>query len=125
MAETQVEKFVRILGITTEEAQALIEDDKKIDKGEKMPFDLTAEQKKEVKKYISTGTRKPTVYKFDEKKAKNRKKDEEKSEIISKIAEFLHNSGYNCEIVNTEGKISLELNENSYSLTLTKHRKSK
>ena len=96
-----------------------------IDKGEKMDFDLTPEQAKNAKKYAKTGTKKPTVYKFDTEKAKNRKKDDEKGEFISKIAEFIGKFVQNVEIVNAEREISFEIGENSYSLTLTKHRKPK
>jgi uncharacterized UPF0160 family protein len=67
----------------------------------------------------------PTVYKFDTEKAKNRKKDEEKVEIVQKIAEFMQTFVQNAEIVNEGQKISFEIGENSYSLTLTKHRNAK
>ena len=66
-----------------------------------------------------------TVYKFDTEKAKNRKKDDEKVEIVQKIAEFMQTFVQNAEIVNEGQKISFEIGENSYSLTLTKHRKLK
>ena len=123
--ETLVQKHMRLLGISEDEAKALIEADKAIDKGEKMDFDLTPEQAKNAKKYTKTGTKKPTVYKFDTEKAKSRKKDDEKGEFISKIAEFIGKFVQNVEIVNAEREISFEIGENSYSLTLTKHRKAK
>ena len=123
--ETLVQKHMRLLGISEEEAKALIEADKAIDKGEKMDFDLAPEQAKNAKKYTKTGAKKSTVYKFDTEKAKNRKKDDEKGEFISKIAEFIGKFVQNVEIVNAEREISFEIGENSYSLTLTKHRKPK
>ena len=49
----------------------------------------------------------------------------EKGEFISKIAEFIGKFVQNVEIVNAEREISFEIGENSYSLTLTKHRKPK
>lgn len=67
----------------------------------------------------------PTVYKFDTEKSKNRKKDEEKVEIVQKIAEFMQTFVQNAEIVNEGQKIAFEIGENSYSLTLTKHRNTK
>ena len=90
-----------------------------------MDFELSPEQAKNAKKYTKTGEKKPTVYKFDTEKAKNRKKDDEKGEFISKIAEFIGKFVQNVEIVNAEREISFEIGENSYSLTLTKHRKPK
>lgn len=67
----------------------------------------------------------PTVYKFDTEKSKSRKKDEEKVEIVQKIAEFMQTFVQNAEVVNEGQKISFEIGENSYSLTLTKHRNAK
>ena len=43
---TQKDLIMQNLGLTSEEADQLLADDKAIDKGEKMPFDLTAEQQK-------------------------------------------------------------------------------
>lgn len=127
MAETLVQKHMRLLGISEEEALALIEEDKRVDKmtQKELTSDLTDEQKKNAKKMTQTGTKKPTVYKFDTEKSKNRKKDVEKGEFVAQIAEFVKNLAENVEIVNAEREISFEIGENSYSLTLTKHRKKK
>jgi hypothetical protein len=76
-------------------------------------------------KTVARAKKAPTVYKFDTEKAKNRKKDEEKVEIVQKIAEFMQTFVQNAEIVNEGQKISFEIGENSYSLTLTKHRNAK
>lgn len=76
-------------------------------------------------KTVARTEKAPTVYKFDTEKSKNRKKDEEKVEIVQKIAEFMQTFVQNTEIVNEGQKISFEIGENSYSLTLTKHRNAK
>lgn len=76
-------------------------------------------------KTVARAEKAPTVYKFDTEKSKNRKKDEEKVEIVQKIAEFMQTFVQNAEIVNEGQKISFEIGENSYSLTLTKHRNAK
>ena len=49
MDEKLIQSHMKILGITREEAIQLIEDDRRIDKGEKL-FELTAEQKQASKK---------------------------------------------------------------------------
>ena len=49
MDENLIAKHMKVLGITREEAIELIEDDRRIDKGEKL-FELTAEQKQAEKK---------------------------------------------------------------------------
>ena len=48
--ETQVQKFMRLLDCSEEEARQIIADDKAIDKGERMSFDLDPEKEKEAKK---------------------------------------------------------------------------
>lgn len=118
----QVKKLMQALDLTEEEALQLIEDDKKIDKGEKL-FELSAEQKKNAKKATQTGTK--TVK--SQKSAPKRKKNDTKSAIISELFGFLTQNDQivaeNVEIVNEERQISFKIGELSYSLTLTQHRK--
>ena len=59
--ETQVQKFMRLLNCSEEEAKQIIADDKAIDKGERMSFDLDPEKEKEAKKMANTGTRKTSA----------------------------------------------------------------
>ena len=74
--EKLIAKHMNLLKISREEAIQLIEDDKRIDKGEKL-FSLTPEQEKASKKARSAGRKpKTTVYKFDTTK---RKKPENKN----------------------------------------------
>lgn len=121
------EKHMKTLGLSKEDAIQLVLDDKAIDKGEKMEFDLTDEQKKVSKKYTGTGTKKRTVYKFDS--AKNKKENPEKRELIARISEFLtlipKIPVENMEVLNPERQISFKIGENSYELTLTLKRKPK
>ena len=79
---------------------------------------LTPDQKKAMKAATKTGTRKTsgTV-------KRERKPDEEKEEIIAKIADFLAKiDGFDVEIIKKEREISLLIGENDYSITLIKHR---
>lgn len=127
--ETQVHKLMRILGISEEEAMQVIADDKAIDRGERMPFDLPIELEKEAKKLANVTTRKtPTVYNFDTSK-KKRKENPTKSGIISEIAKFLEekseNACENVKITNAERQISFTIGENSYEFTLVQKRKPK
>lgn len=121
------EKHMKTLGLSKEDAIQLVLDDKAIDKGEKMEFDLTDEQKKVSKKYTGTGTKKRTVYKFDS--AKSKKENPEKRELIARISEFLTLIPIlpveNMEVLNPERQISFKIGENSYELTLTLKRKQK
>lgn len=94
--------------------------DNEIEHNRPTPFDLTPEQEKASKKARSTGEKKtPTNYKFDTRK---KPKDKEKVEIVQKIFEFVAKFTENCTISNEGKEITFNFNDNSYSLTLTKHR---
>lgn len=113
------------LGLTAEEADELLKADKAIDKGEKMPFDLTKEQQEIAKSFTKTGTKTkkaPTVYKFEKKKTEN----VPKAELIKKLEKLLNNEGFiDVKIVNAERLISFSNGDNSFELTLTQKRKPK
>ena len=121
------EKHMKTLGLSREDAIQLVLDDKAIDKGEKMDFDLTSEQKKVSKKYTGTGTKKRTVYKFDATKSK--KENPVKQTIIAEIEQFLLKNDAICaenvEIINKERQIAFKIGENDYELTLVQKRKPK
>lgn len=122
---TQKDIIMKNLGLTEEEADELLKADKAIDKGEKMPFDLTKEQQEIAKSFTKTGTKTkkaPTVYKFEKKKTEN----VPKAELIKKLEELLNNEGFiDVKIVNTERLISFSNGDNSFELTLTQKRKPK
>lgn len=125
----QIANLMRVLGITEEEAKQVIADDKAIDRGERMPFDLPPDKEKEAKKMANCGTRKaPTVYNFDTSK-KKRKENPTKSGIIAEIAKFLEenseNACQNVTITNAERQITFTIGENSYEFTLVQKRKPK
>lgn len=121
----QKQLIMQNLGLTEEEAEELLKCDKMIDKGEKMPFDLTEEQQKVAKDMSKTGTKTkkaPTVYKFEKKKTENTAK----SEIIAKIKQLLTENGLiNVKILNKERQISFSNGENDFEITLTQKRKPK
>ena len=129
-AKAQLEAMKK-LGLSEKEIQELIAADAAIDKGEKMPFDLTEEQAKEAKKYTKAGTKKaPTVYKLDNADGKrSRKENPTKAGIIAEIAKFLvensENACENVEITNKERQIAFKIGENCYELTLVQKRKPK
>lgn len=122
---------MRKLGLTDKEIEELIAADAAIDKGEKMSFDLTAEQAKEAKKYIKTGTKKtPPVYNLDNENGKrSRKENPTKAAIIAEIAKFLaemsENACENVEITNKERQIAFSISDNQYEFTLVQKRKPK
>ena len=128
MAESQKEKLMRILGCTEEEALDIIANDKAIDQGKRVEFDLDPEREKMAKKMANVGTKKPTVYKFDTKE-KKRKENPTKAGIIAELAKFLEenseNACENVEITNKERQIAFKIGENDFELTLVQKRAKK
>ena len=69
--DKRVDELVDLLGCSIVEAEQIIADDKKIDKGQEVDFGLTKEQEKQALKYANVKEhKKPTVYKFDKKEKK-------------------------------------------------------
>ena len=131
MAETQKERIMRILDVSAEEADEILKADKAIDRGERVPFDLSPEQEKLAKKFANVDTKKrkkPTVYNLDAR-GKARKENPTKASIIAELAKFLtENSENACEMVeitNKERQIAFKIGENAYELTLVQKRKPK
>lgn len=131
MAQTQIERIMVNLRCSKEEAEQILADDKAIDRGERMSFDLDPQKEKEAKKMANCGTRKtPTVYSLDNTGGKrSRKENPTKSAIISEIAKFLEenseNACQNVTITNKERQIAFRIGENDYEFTLVQKRKPK
>lgn len=122
MAESQVERIMRNLKCSKEEAEQIIADDKAIDRGERMAFDLSPEAEKQAKKYANTGTRQTSGQKTERK----RKENPTKATIIAEIAKFLAENGYEMvNVTNKERQIAFKVGENDYELTLVQKRKPK
>ena len=120
--ESQIDRIMRCLKCSREEAEQVIADDKAIDKGERMSFDLSLEDEKQAKKYANTGTRQTNGQKTERK----RKENPTKATIIAEISEFLTEKGYEMvEITNKERQIAFKVGENAYELTLVQKRKPK
>lgn len=125
-AQKHKENIMRVLDLTSEEADAVIAYDKAVDRGEKTEFDLTDEQKKQTRKYRQAD-RKPTVYNWQSKR--ERKPNATKGGLIEELFKFLNeNCSFNvenCEITNKERQIAFSVGENRFELTLVQKRASK
>ena len=115
--EKKIANLMQNLKISRQERIDVIEYDYKVDHNEKTEYDLTPEQQKVSKE--ARRAKGNTVYKFTKRE---RKADNEKADIIAKIAEIF---GENAQITNAEREISLTFGENEYSVTLVKHRATK
>lgn len=122
--QQRIDELVDLLGCSMVEAQQIIEDDKKIDKGERVAFDLSKEDEKKALKLANVKEhKKPAVYKFDKRE---RKADTTKEGVIQSIFEFLSENGYeSVEITNKSKLIAFKIGEDSYELDLKRKRKPK
>lgn len=120
----RIEELVDLLGCSMVEAQQIIEDDKKIDKGERLPFDLSKEDEKKALKLANVKEhKKPAVYKFDKRE---RKADTTKEGVIQAIYDFLVENGYeNVTILNKSKLIGFRIGEDDYEFNLIRKRKKK
>lgn len=122
--DKRVEELVNLLGCSIFEAEQIIADDKKIDKGQEVGFGLTKEQEKQALKYANVQEhKKPAVYKFDKRE---RKVDTTKEGVIEQISQFLIENGYeNVEITNKSKLIAFKIGEDNYEFNLIRKRKPK
>lgn len=112
--QEQVNNLMRVLGLTEQEALQVLEDDKRIDRGEKL-FELTEEQKANEKKARLTGERvatKPTK--------RERKADTQKQDIITVLSDAIVNTfGVYVGVSNCEREFSFELDGKRFKVVLS------
>ena len=121
--EKEIQKQMRALGITYEQAKELVEYDKKIDKGiedEETAFSKPTKEEKQLLRKTLQAKAPPTKKKTPQKR--ERKIDLEKQEILSTISQVLQEFSPK---IKTETEINFSVGENSYTLKLTKHRNPK
>lgn len=119
---TQIERIMKNLRCSREEAEAILAEDRKIDRGEKVDFDLSAEDHKRAMKNANAGTRTEK----GEKTARKPKENPTKEGVIAEIANFLTENGYSSvEITNKTRQIAFKIGEDAYELTLIAKRKPK
>ena len=118
---SKVKAFER-LGLTPEEIEQTILDDREINRGAKM-FELTADQEKASKKARATGTRKAS------QTERTRKTDEDKRELISMIFDLFRDSVIDDEpiteikLTNPERQIDFTYNDRKFRIVLSAPRK--
>jgi hypothetical protein len=113
MDEKLIAKHMKLLGCSREEAIQLIEDDKRIDKGEKL-FELDPELEKGAKKARQADRKVSTTPVKREKKAKP-----EKAEICSAMMDGLKSLGVDdFNITNAEREFLFVHNGTKYKVTL-------
>ena len=118
MAESKVEKLMRVLNLTEQEALEVIECDKRIDRGEKL-FELTEDQKVAEKQARLTGERKSTKTTKREKKVDNQKQDI----VATMVGSIINVFGVRVDVANEEREFEFELNDRKFKVVLSCPRK--
>ena len=124
--DRQMQAFKK-LGYSDAQIEEMLEDDKAVDRGEELPWDMSKEEHKKAMKYANADEhKKPTVYKFDKRE---RKENAPKKTIIDAIYAFLcENDAFsptNVAILNKERQISFDFANEKFEITLTQKRKPK
>ena len=132
ISDRQMAAFKK-LGYSDAQIEEMIEDDKAVDRGEPLPWDMSKDEHKKAMKYANADEHKkaekkqPTVYTFD---TTNRpeKRNATKEQLITAINNFLieNKDELGCDnvaITNKQGKVEFTIGEISFSLSLTQHRK--
>ena len=128
ISDRQMAAFKK-LGYSDAQIEEMIEDDKAVDRNEPLPWDMSKEEHKKAMKYANADEHKkkePTVYNWNTE-GKKRTENVTKVELISALAQFLaDNEDFSCEnvaITNKQGKVEFTVGDNSFSFSLTQHRK--
>lgn len=122
--DDRVDEIVDLLGCSIKEAEQILKDDTAINKGERMPFDLSKEDEKKALKFANVKEhKKPMVLNLQKRE---RKADTTKEGVIQQIFDFLVENGYeNCEILNKSKLISFKIGDDTYEFNLIRKRKKK
>ena len=130
---------MRKLGYSDEDIHQMLADDKRVDRGEILEWDMSAEEHKKAMKFANVTDKKPkteenapkkgaTAYNFDTS-TKKRKENPTKANIIAELATFLlQNAEFapeNVEIANKERQITFKIGDTAFDLTLIQKRKPK
>ena len=138
ISNKQLKAFQK-LGYSDAEIQQMLIDDKAVDRGQIMEWDLSPEEHKKAMKYANSDEKKKKTADSGEKKGKTaynldatgkkKKENPTKANIIALLATILAENGdfsaENVEITNKERQIAFTVGENAFELTLVQKRKPK
>ena len=129
---------MRKMKYSDEQIEEMLEDDKAVDRGETLPWDMSKEEHRKAMKYANVDEHKkpakkavaepteekaPTVYDWNTE-GRKRPENTTKVTIVAEIADFLTKNGYDSvAITNKQGKIEFCVGDTNFSVSLTQHRK--
>lgn len=118
----QIAHLMKTLDCTEAEALDILQQDKAIDRGKRVSFDLSKEDEKRAKKYANADTHKRPANPVH----RERKPNEQKEAIIAELFEILRQNpkiqAENVEIANKNRQIVFSVGEKHYDLTLVEKR---
>ena len=114
--EQDILRIMSALGVDRETATEIAQADKAIDRGEKMPFDLSKEQEKATREYRQVA--RPVMV---ESKPRPRKADEDKRYLLSLLVECAENiaEGGVVDTANPEREFTFQYNGKKYKVVLS------
>ena len=115
--DAEINKSVKLLGITQEEAVQLWLDDNDYTINETVE-ELTEKSKKNIKRYEQSNKKRKAS-------TKERKVDEEKKRFLNGFRIFAEGLGAIITSTKNEAEFSFTFGENAYTVKLVKHRPSK
>ena len=121
--EKLIALHMRTLKCTRDEAIQLIQDDKAVDKGLPLPWDLTAEEKRNSRKARRADSKSQGA-----RKAPERKENPAKQAIITTIENGLRSCEMCVSVTVSNKERSIEITDpagNTYTVNLTMHRAKK
>ena len=125
--EKRLAWLMTCLDIDREDALELMEADKAIDRGEKMPFDLPKDKEKATRQYRQADRAKPFI---PDLKPRERKPNEPKRELIAAFEEMLNYYDIQADthaekvsVTNPERQIDFEYRGTRYRIVLSAPRK--
>lgn len=131
MDKVRIEQLMKTLDITYDEAVEMLNEDKEIDrmKDSEVTSDLSAEQKKAIKKYtnVARGKEIESVDAYGKKKKRTVKDDDVKQMLITLIAETLEDSFEvkDVNITNKQKTIAFKVGDDDFEIDLKRKRKPK
>ena len=131
MDKVRIEQLMKTLDITYDEAVEMLNEDKEIDrmKDSEVTSDLSADQKKAIKKYtnVARGKEVERVDAYGKKKKRTVKDDDVKQMLITLIAETLEDSFEvkDVNITNKQKTIAFKVGADDFEIDLKRKRKKK
>ena len=117
--DRRIEAIMAMCDCSYAEAEFAVMEDEQIEHGERLDWELTVEEERELRKANKLSVERKTSSK---RQPSQRAPDLTKRDIIDKIKDALISTYPNTTVTNPEKTIEIEVGEERYSIDLRKHR---